>query len=98
MPIVWLPNDKTEPINTVDYSTYHSSGSQEYISSPDDSMHVSNSDAEANEQDPYQNYSYNQQYNWDYNQYHNSANTNQIPAQKYAIKFYFVAQLLTVRI
>jgi hypothetical protein len=88
MPIVWLPNEKTEPVinnNNTEYSAYHSSGSQEYNSSPDDSssnaMHVSTSDAEINESDNYQHYSYDQQYQWDYSQYHNSANTNQLPLE-----------------
>lgn len=91
MPIVWLPTDKTEPANITDYSAYHSSGSQEYNSSPDDSssgnaMHVSTSDAENNEPDNYQHYSYNQQYHWDYNNYQNT-NTNQLVPPKYAINF-----------
>jgi hypothetical protein len=105
MPIVWLPNEKTEPVinnNNTEYSAYHSSGSQEYNSSPDDSssnaMHVSTSDAEINESDNYQHYSYDQQYQWDYSQYHNTANTNQLPLEKYAIKHFVIAIIINARI
>lgn len=103
MPIVWLPNEKAvQSNNNTEYYAYHSSASQEYNSSPDDSsnaMHVSTSDAEVNEADNYQPYTYDQQqYHWDYSQsYPNSANTNQLPLEKYAINhLVVVAFLLTL--